>query len=317
MAEHNKLKLAVMWLTFGVFVGLMVISALAGQGDKIQTALFLNTTAAVSDFYYLEITPAGWTFSVWGVIYTWQALWIVYSLIGTCRKSAAGYVYDAPSFAPTLMYVFYILNNIFNAAWLVLWDRKIIGAALGVIALIPFTLYICLALSFKGLHDNRGAMRKYGLCRDIGLTIGLTQNGMALYATWTSVATLLNLAMVLTYIAGVDNAVACTSSLSILAVELVLWFVMDIFFLDKFTRYIVTPYFIIILACSGITAEHWDPTSRNSIFTIVLLGVGVVALLSKVTILVWRHYKRPLQVEDSMGMKVKFVNASNPSIMTE
>jgi hypothetical protein len=43
-----------------------------------------------SDKYYLEVTPAGWTFSIWGFIYAWQAAWVLYSIINIFRKTPEG-----------------------------------------------------------------------------------------------------------------------------------------------------------------------------------------------------------------------------------
>lgn len=34
--------------------------------------LFPAPTGNISDKFYIEITPAGWVFSIWGFIYTWQ-----------------------------------------------------------------------------------------------------------------------------------------------------------------------------------------------------------------------------------------------------
>lgn len=49
------------------------------------------------------------------------------------------------------------------------------------------------------------------------------QNGLALYATWTTIATLLNFAIVLIYKWDVSNETATTASLSILTLMLVMW----------------------------------------------------------------------------------------------
>lgn len=39
---------------------------------SFYAGIFINTTGGVSDQYSIEITPSGWTFSIWGVIYFWQ-----------------------------------------------------------------------------------------------------------------------------------------------------------------------------------------------------------------------------------------------------
>jgi hypothetical protein len=34
--------------------------------------LFPKSIGEISNVYFTEITPAGWTFSIWGLIYAWQ-----------------------------------------------------------------------------------------------------------------------------------------------------------------------------------------------------------------------------------------------------
>ena len=36
--------------------------------------IFHSNTGNISDKYYLEITPAGWAFSIWGIIYAYQVI---------------------------------------------------------------------------------------------------------------------------------------------------------------------------------------------------------------------------------------------------
>ena len=38
--------------------------------------LFKSKTGDVSDKYPTDITPAGWTFTIWIVIFIWQGLWV-------------------------------------------------------------------------------------------------------------------------------------------------------------------------------------------------------------------------------------------------
>lgn len=39
---------------------------------------FRSSTGNVSARHETDITPAGWTFSIWGVIYTWLSLMVIY-----------------------------------------------------------------------------------------------------------------------------------------------------------------------------------------------------------------------------------------------
>lgn len=47
---------------------------------------FTTTTANVSAEFDTPITPSGWTFNIWSVIYIWLTAMIIYILSGLCRK---------------------------------------------------------------------------------------------------------------------------------------------------------------------------------------------------------------------------------------
>lgn len=47
---------------------------------------YYTTTANVSAKFDTEITPSGWTFNIWTVIYIWLTAMIIYILAGLCRK---------------------------------------------------------------------------------------------------------------------------------------------------------------------------------------------------------------------------------------
>ena len=59
------------------FVVMVVVNGLAGS----TTLLGGVTSADVSDMYPTLITPAGFTFAIWGIIYTLLLLFTIYQLL--------------------------------------------------------------------------------------------------------------------------------------------------------------------------------------------------------------------------------------------
>lgn len=112
MAKHSISLLVAMVLALLVFVITMVFSALAGPGickseaglcrnhrkgfsaelgehltsDLCPSDPFLESTGNISDEFTTQITPSGWTFSIWSIIYIFQALVLLYTLSGLFRK---------------------------------------------------------------------------------------------------------------------------------------------------------------------------------------------------------------------------------------
>lgn len=292
--HHKPGYIALIVGTFVVYLVCIVINSFAASDIGWKSGIFLNTTNVVSDIFYVEITPAGWMFSVWGVIYIWQGLWLVYGLASIFRKSDSGYLYITPPVMPPVIYVCFILNNLFNVGWLFLWDRLQIGWALPVIGLVPVALYVALFFSFRGLYNYGHILLKQGMNKDIWLIRLLVQNGLAFYATWVTIAPLLNVAIVLHYIGKVAMDTSCTIALSILVVEILAWCIVDNWLLDRYTRYTFSPYIILNLALSASIAKNWDAAKTNSIFSAVLMGIVIFLTILKVVVMIVRHIKQPI-----------------------
>lgn len=130
------------------------------------------------------------------------------------------------------------------------------------------------------------------------LVRGLIQNGLAFYATWTTIATLINFAITLSYEGDVSVKTSSTIALAILTVELVSWISLDIVLFDNFTRYSLTPYLTVVVAISGVISKNYnlDTNRQNSLFSLILLIVAVLFLCIKLFVTIWRHFKKDIVV---------------------
>ncbi|KAL7840780.1 hypothetical protein AOLI_G00261030 [Acnodon oligacanthus] len=290
MGAHSIARIAVIVLAIVVYIIAISFNALAGQG----TGPFLSKTANISDKYITRITPSGWTFSIWGVIYFWLTLMLIYIVTTVFRRNAYGPMYCSPSMLPYGFFVSWTVNMLSNIAWLLLWDRQMMIAALIMLALIAFTNYLTIFFSCYGLKEYGAWLNKYHT-KDLWCIRLLVQNGLALYATWTSIATLINFTVVLSYEAGMSPSDAATLSLSLLLVEVAVWFILENFVIDKHVRYILTIYPVIIVALSGNMTKNFDASapSHNAIYIAVLLALTCSLLVLRVCLVVWRHLKRP------------------------
>jgi benzodiazapine receptor len=81
--------------------------------NGLASSLALNgrTTAEVSDLYFTLVTPAGYVFSIWGVIYVLLLFFVVFQALPSQREK------------PFLrqISVLFILSGVFNVVWLFLW----------------------------------------------------------------------------------------------------------------------------------------------------------------------------------------------------
>lgn len=256
----------------------------------------------LSDKYYTDVTPAGFTFSIWGVIYFWQAVWLLGSVISICRQGINGPLYRSPILLPPVFFIIYILNNAINTTWLFVWDREILIAAFVILALDAISLYICIGISMKYLNANMGVLRKANLGGQKWWIWIAVQNGLAIYATWTSIATTLNMAVVMEYVSGVDHEISGTVALSFVAAGFLFWSIFELSALDKYARYLFMPYLVVCWALGGAIAAHWgkdwDNNDRNAIYTATILAVAVALGVIKFILLFYRHFKKPLDATE-------------------
>ncbi|XP_077580311.1 uncharacterized protein LOC144201498 [Stigmatopora nigra] len=267
-----------------VYVAVLIVNGLAGAGR----GSFTSSTGNVSARYETNITPPGWTFSIWGVIYIWLTLMVVYITLFVFRGSWA------QRLLPYAFYFFWLLNMLLNIAWLLLWDRELMLSGLVVLILIVLSNYAALSIACYASYYYGLWLHTYYRKDLIFLTV-FVQNGLALYTTWTSIATLINFTVVL-QLWGVAKSTAATVSLCLLFAELVAWFILENWLLDRWVRNILTVYPVVLVALLGNVLRHFhraDP-SPNAIFMVCLLVVTCILLVFRVWNVIWRNRWRPL-----------------------
>ncbi|XP_070830782.1 uncharacterized protein [Chaetodon trifascialis] len=294
MKDNVLPRIVLIIVCTAVFIAVLVVNALAGAGR----GPFRYSTGNVSALYPTDITPAGWTFSIWGVIYTWLTLMVIYLTTYVFRGSWA------QCLLPYAFYFSWLSSMVLNITWLVLWDKEMMLAALVVLVMIAVSNYS--ALFFCCFATDR-----YGLWlqtyhrKDLACLRILVQNGLALYTTWTAIASLINFSVVL-QLWGVDRSTAATASLCILFGEVIGWFILENWVLDRWVRNILTIYPVVIVALVGNIWKHFNPAdpTTNAVFTVVLLVLVCVLLVFRVCTVIWRNYRRPLHSPGSARLMI-------------
>ncbi|XP_041670689.1 uncharacterized protein LOC121527730 isoform X1 [Cheilinus undulatus] len=296
MAEHNSGRLA----AIVVFLIGYLISLVFNGLSVVGVGPYTTTTANVSAVFDTQITPSGWTFNIWSVIYVWLTAMVIYIVTGLCRKNGYGYVYCSPSVLPYGFFISWCINLCFNIGWLIVWDKGIMIAAMVFLVLVICTNYATISFVCHGLHVYGPWLKKYHKA-DLWCYRVIVQNGVMIYTTWTTIATLINLTIVLTYEVKMSPTDAATISYSILSVVLLLWcvycpFVLENLVLDKHVRYILIVYPVVIWALSGNLDKNFDAKSpnRNGVFIVVLLALACVLFVLRIIIVIWRTIKDPL-----------------------
>ena len=134
-----------------------------------------KSVAAISDRFPVPVTPAGWAFSVWGIIYVGLIAYAIYQALPAQRTN------------PRLRRIgyLYLLGCVANVAWLFLWVNELITlslVAMVVLLLSLITLYLRANMNRTNIdHAERWC---------VNIPFGI-------YMGWITVATIVNVTVVL------------------------------------------------------------------------------------------------------------------------
>lgn len=156
--------------------------------NGLANALPLNgqTTGQISDKYPVYFVPAGYVFSIWGLIYLGLLAFGIYQALPAQREN------------PRLRRVgpWFVLSCIANSVWIFMWHYELLPLSLLVIVALLGTL----VMIYLRLNDPARGARSVSLAER-----WLVQLPFSIYLGWATVATIANATTVL-YAAGWTGA---------------------------------------------------------------------------------------------------------------
>ncbi|KAK6975796.1 hypothetical protein BgiMline_022180 [Biomphalaria glabrata] len=287
--RNSPVFISLIIFTALLFFAVLFFNLLAGD-PSLSKGLFIHGIANISNQFPLNITPAGWAFSIWGLIYLNQFAWVLYNLALICRSTPNGPAYLNPIILSPAFLIFFSLSSAFNIGWLFLWDRILFMASFVFSACIALSLFLTLAIASVRLVMFKDNLVDQGRKNEVTFLQIAVVNGIGMYATWASIATLINLAVVLVYKWShpILNENASVISLGILTFLIIVYIGLDMTVLDQYTRYTYSPYVTVVWALSAIIAKNYDQSNISSIMAVVLLGSVSLAGLIKVALTCYR-----------------------------
>ncbi len=135
--------------------------------------LFGRGTGEVSDLYPTLVTPAGYVFAIWGLIY-----------IGLISYSLAQFLPPlATDPLPDRLALPLVVSNIANVTWLLLWHSLNILWTVPVMVVLLASLIAAYLISRRGRPQPPSPLERWTVRAPLGLYLG-----------WISVATIANVA---------------------------------------------------------------------------------------------------------------------------
>jgi benzodiazapine receptor len=228
--------------------------------NGLASSLALNgrTTAEVSDQYFTLVTPAGYVFSIWGVIYALLLAFVVFQALPSQREK------------PFLrqISVLFILSSVFNVVWLFLWhyDQIVLSVVL-MFALLATLIAVYLRLGIGKIATT--------LKERIFVHLPFS-----VYLGWITVASIANVASALVAV-GWDGFGLASDIWAVLVIAVALLITLGVIA----TRRDVAYSLVLVWALVGIAVNQ--SAYQNIVLAaeisavIILVAVAVVLAVSK------------------------------------
>ena len=163
----NQLLLLANLLSFGITIFMNYLFSTGFGGKK--------SVGEISAIYSVDITPAGFTFAIWGLIYLGLSILCIQLIVEAIRSKGQN--------LSEKLGAWFILSNIFNAAWIYFWTSEMI--------FVSVLIIIALLISLVTLTIRTSSLNTIPF---LSLNF-FSQTSLRIYTGWVIAATVLNISI--------------------------------------------------------------------------------------------------------------------------
>jgi len=196
----SKAGKALPWVNVASFILVIIINAISSTG-----AISKYGIGEVSDLYETLITPAGYAFSIWGLIYFAVAVFAIWQAIPSARDDFL--VFNRIGW-------WFAVSCLFNCLWIVIFVQATV-AAIWISTFLLFAIFLSLlmlilrvgvwnraftvvspsATNFTEFNENALAPTKQPSMLNTVVTYFAVDFAFSIYCAWTTVASILNVSL--------------------------------------------------------------------------------------------------------------------------
>jgi hypothetical protein len=229
---------------------LAVIVTIVVNGLAVALPLNGRSTASISDSFHVLFVPAGYVFSIWGIIYIGLIVYAIYQVLPAVRDNQRIRQLDG----------WFLLSNVANSSWIFFWHYGVyLMTVVMMLVLLVSLIVIFLRLGIGQVKVNAAEKWSVHLL-------------FSIYLGWITVATIANITDLLAYWQwngwGVSAAVW---TVIMLAAGVIIAGLMSL------TRGDIAYLAVLVWAFTGIwNKQSGTPLVANS----ALLAAGLVVILA-------------------------------------
>lgn len=300
-ADHNGSQIALILINSLLFLSATTLVHLWGFPEA-SGGLFTTGYRNLTLLYEIPVTPNAWVDILWPVIFFWLLLCKFYTWILLCRKNAVGPTYKSPPVIGAWYLFTYSLCMFCVIAWTLVWDRDLPIPATVLIFLAAIFAWLATAILYKSVHDFGAWMARHTKA-DLWLYRVFWHNGMAALTTWLTIVAIYALAIVLRIEVGISLQSVVYIVLGCISGIMILWFILENTILDRFGRYTLTPYAVVIVLMVAVFDRQYQQNSsqETDYFIAALLGAASFCMFLRICLVVGRAIKCPLYRDNKVG----------------
>lgn len=238
------------------YVSVIVVNALA-----VLLPINGKSTGELSDQYEIYITPAGYVFSIWSLIYLGLLAYTIFQALPSQRSNPQLRTIGWP----------FVVSSVANVGWILVWHYE----------LVPLSLFLMLALigslitiyvRLYPYYDESSVVERW-----------TTHVPFRIYLGWITIATIVNVTVLLYYLGWNGGPIAPETWTAIMlgvATALGLYFTL----LKRDVVYAL----VFVWALWGIAAKHggvavvyWAATAAAAVVLLAALAVTVSGLFRR------------------------------------
>ena len=286
------------FLSFIIYFTIQQISHERQTGHRygdVMPYLMKELHANITSLKYWKITSSTWQFVI-----TYQWLWMLYSLTTLFRINSL-------QILPPHFYASWCLSCCFEIGYLFLAAHRqtlwawIFTCSSGICRC--GCLFFAFYSLFEFLAAHSGKHKEPNKFDVWGQRI-LIQNGLICYQTWSTISACFHFAPNLQRMFGISQHAAYNFSLLILAVIIVVWFVAQNFYVEKYARYTCSEYVTMVIIFGLVFSECRANVDGTYAFVLLLLCFSILLLLFRVSLIVFNERGRIYASDEELEFMV-------------
>lgn len=269
--------------------------------------------------YPTELTPSAWSMScIWYLVYAWQFVWIVYSIIGIFRRTSSGtYFYQHPCAMNKWCFFYSAFGLILYTPQLAAAARNKYGIGISIFRHIGTLceVIIILVVVHISLWENLKNYLRDKFFADVWLTRLLYHNGLALWASVLYYETCLSITIGFIYSESLSLLTSCIIGGFLLLCGLISYSIIENFIFYNSLAFTFSPWITYLWLLGEIVTRSHQATSPSSTFLIwfvrYLFCTAIILACIRLCLFIWRYSKRTIPTFQSPRIHT-FVNEPRP-----